>query len=380
MKKLLLVLGILTVASLGFADAKSDYENAVNLAREGKTTEAVQLLESVSKTKDKTYSAKAKYNLGFFYGQQNDIPNAKKYFESVWQDSGLVENEKIVATKILYDIAVQEQNFVSAEKYIKALDKLTNGENAEFTAIHIIENFRQKKDSDAIVRYNNAMKNKSEEYKATVNYNVGAYFASIENVAEAKKYFTEAYNTNTEAGLGAGVLLHRVAIVENNLQEAENVLVELVRRTNGEHDELNQITGEFYYSLGQNEKAYPYYKKLVEKYADALDERVILLAITENLGQKADAEKYYKEIKGLLPENTNERLGNFFAFLGEVNLSEKYLKKAITEDKDRNVIVQLARLYAITNRIPEAKAQAKEAMKFKVAGAAELLKQLEEIK
>ena len=45
MKKLLLIGAILVTGAISFADAKSDYENAVKLAGQKKVAEAVKVLE-----------------------------------------------------------------------------------------------------------------------------------------------------------------------------------------------------------------------------------------------------------------------------------------------------------------------------------------------
>ena len=48
MKKILLIMGVVISSAIGFADAKTDYTNAENLAKNNKITESVKLLESVS--------------------------------------------------------------------------------------------------------------------------------------------------------------------------------------------------------------------------------------------------------------------------------------------------------------------------------------------
>ena len=54
MKKILLIMGVIILSNIGFADAKADYTNAESLAKSNKIAASVKLLESVSNSGDKT--------------------------------------------------------------------------------------------------------------------------------------------------------------------------------------------------------------------------------------------------------------------------------------------------------------------------------------
>ena len=48
--------------------------------------DAVKLLETVSKSTDKSYSVKANYRLGMFYSSNKDSVKAKTYFLAATKD------------------------------------------------------------------------------------------------------------------------------------------------------------------------------------------------------------------------------------------------------------------------------------------------------
>ena len=61
--RLIIGLAVLTLTTSVFADTKTDYDQAMQYAKENKVDDAVKLLETVSKSTDKSYSVKANYRL-----------------------------------------------------------------------------------------------------------------------------------------------------------------------------------------------------------------------------------------------------------------------------------------------------------------------------
>ena len=57
--RLIIGLAVLTLTTSAFADTKTDYDQAIQYAKENKVDDAVKLLETVSKSTDKSYSVKA---------------------------------------------------------------------------------------------------------------------------------------------------------------------------------------------------------------------------------------------------------------------------------------------------------------------------------
>ena len=77
---------------------------------------------------------------------------------------------------------------------------------------------------------------------------------------------------------------------------------------------------------------------------------------------------------------TNRQIGTYFGGVGAGALAEKYLQKAITEDKDNAAKVVLGQVYAGQGKKAEAVKILQEAVNNKVNGASEILKQVQAMK
>ena len=116
MKKLLLIGAILVTGAISFADAKSDYENAVKLAGQKKVAEAVKVLEGVAKSSDAGYAQKANLELGAYYLQENNVTKAKPYLQAAWGNGQSTTPEAVEAARLLYLVGIQQKNKSEAEK------------------------------------------------------------------------------------------------------------------------------------------------------------------------------------------------------------------------------------------------------------------------
>lgn len=123
MKKLLLIGAILVTGAISFADAKSDYENAVKLAGQKKVAEAVKVLEGVAKSSDAGYAQKANLELGAYYLQENNVTKAKPYLQAAWGNGQSTSDEAVEAARLLYLVGIQQKNKSEAEKYILWTDE-----------------------------------------------------------------------------------------------------------------------------------------------------------------------------------------------------------------------------------------------------------------
>ena len=182
MKKILLIMGVVISSAIGFADAKTDYTNAENLAKNNKITESVKLLESVSNSGDKTYAIKANFQLGAYYLQNNNLTNAKKYLGLVWDDPANNAPEKDEAARLLYTIALNERKPAEAQKYIEWADNKAGANDVDTTSSLIIFYFDNKMQAKGDAKYNTAMKSTNVEYKSEVNYNIGQYYLAKNNM------------------------------------------------------------------------------------------------------------------------------------------------------------------------------------------------------
>lgn len=382
MKKLLLVLGVLAVSGLGFAGPKEDYEKAQKLAGENKSAEAIKVLQGVAATTDKEYGTKANFQLGAYYLQQNDIKNAKKHLMKVWENQTPVTEELKETARLLYLISLNEKNVKDAEEYIKWADNQTKGMNADVTSSLIIFYFDNNMKTKGDARYSTASKASDKAYVSDVSYNVGQYYLSKNDIANAKKYLTTSYGASTTANakVSAGYLLSQIAMAEKKPAEAERYLLEMDKASGGKDSRVLGVLGEYYLGNGNEAKAEEYLKKSIAADSKNGPSRLLLLYLYEAKGNTSGVNQMHSELKKLAPKTANKEIGVYFANLGNAPLSEKYLKKSISEDKDNESKLFLGQIYAATNRKNEAITVLKEAVAAKVQGADKVLKEVQAMK
>lgn len=380
MKKLLVVLGILSISALGYAAVKDDYENAEKLFNENKVRESVTLLQKVSTSGDKEYAKKADLQLGMLYLQAGDVTNAKKYANQAWKNLNLTKNEKLATAEILYEIAKAENNIAEQEKQLKYLETETQGKNPYYASNYVIMYLNSNREDKAMEKYNSVISSSDNEFKSRVNFNIGINYASMNKFKEAKKYLNESYNQTMEGMLNSGMALVEIAVAENNLAEAERILLDMNAKTGDKELELFDVIGKFYYNYKDYDKAITYFKKITDKEPNAVEQKLILLAIYENKKDTTNITKTYTDLKSLIKENVNRNLGVLLFNINETASAEKYLKKAISEDKNNEAKLLLGQVYASTGRKAEAIAILKEAVASKVEGASAVLSEVEKMK
>lgn len=381
MKKLLVVLGILSISALGYAAVKDDYANAEKLFNENKVREGVTLLQKVSTSGDKEYAKKADLQLGMLYLQAGDVANAKKYTNQAWKNVNLTKEEKLATAEILYQIAIVENNVVEQEKQLQYLETETKGQNAVYASTYIVMYLQTNREAKAIEKYKSVMAQQHDnQFKSVVNYNVGRVYAELNKFDEAKKYLTESYNQSVNGMLDSGILLVQIATYQNNKAEAERILLDMNAKTGDKELELFDVIGKFYYNYKDYDKAITYLKRITDKEPNAVEQKLILLAIYENKKDTANVTKTYTDLKSIIKENVNINLGVFLFNINEPALAEKYLKKAVSEDKNDEAKLLLGQVYASTARKAEAIAILKEAVASKVEGASAVLSEVEKMK
>lgn len=381
MKKLLVVLGILSISALGYAAVKDDYANAEKLFNENKVREGVTLLQKVSTSGDKEYAKKADLQLGMLYLQAGDVANAKKYTNQAWKNVNLTKEEKLATAEILYQIAIVENNVVEQEKQLQYLETETKGQNAVYASTYIVMYLQTNREAKAIEKYKSVMAQQHDnQFKSVVNYNVGRVYAELNKFDEAKKYLTESYNQSVNGMLDSGILLVQIATYQNNKAEAERILLDMNAKTGDKELELFDVIGKFYYNYKDYDKAITYLKRITDKEPNAVEQKLILLAIYENKKDTANVTKTYTDLKSIIKENVNINLGVFLFNINEPALAEKYLKKAVSEDKNDEAKLLLGQVYASTGRKAEAIAILKEAVASKVEGASAVLSEVEKMK
>ena len=378
MKKLLLIGAILVTGAISFADGKSDYEKAVKLAGEKKVAEAVKVLEGVAKGTDAAYAQKANLELGAYYLQQNKVSQAKPYLQAAWGNGQSTTPEAVEAARFLYLVGIQQKNKAEAEKYILWTDEKSGGTNADVTSSLIIFYFDNNEQSKGTARYNKAVQSTNKDFVAEVNYNIGQYYLTKNNNAQAKTYLQKAYTGASDRVNGAGILLAEIAINEKNPSQAEKYLLEMNTAAKGKNGQILGMLGTFYLQQNNLAKAEEYLAKTVAAEPKNTSAKILLLGIYEVQNNTAKLNSIYSQLKSA--KVTNRQIGTYFAGVGAGALAEKYLQKAITEDKDNAAKVVLGQVYAGQGKKAEAVKILQEAVNNKVNGASEILKQVQAMK
>ena len=380
MKKILLIGAILVTGAISFADAKSDYENAVKLAGQKKVAEAVKVLEGVAKSSDAGYAQKANLELGAYYLQENNVTKAKPYLQAAWGNGQSTSPEAVEAARLLYLVGIQQKNKSEAEKYILWTDEKTGGKNADITSSLIIFYFDNNEQSKGTARYNKAVQSANKDFVAEVNYNIGQYYLTKNNLAQAKSYLQKAYTGASDRVNGAGILLAEIAINEKKPAEAEKYLLDMNTAAKGKNGQILGMLGTYYLQQNNPTKAEEYLAKTVAAEPKNVSAKILLLGIYEVQNNTAKITSTYNQLKSSTPKVTNKQIGTYFGSVGAAALSEKYLQKAITEDKDNSAKLILGQVYAGQGRKEEAIKILQEAVNNKVSGAAEVLKQVQAMK
>jgi len=270
-----------------------------------KNEDAVKVLEGVAKGTDASYAQKANLELGAYYLKDNKIAQAKPYLQAAWGNGSSTTPEAVEAARLLYLVGIQQKNKTDAEKYIIWTDEKSGGNNADVVSSLIIFYFDNNEQSKGTARYNKAVQSANKDFVAEVNYNIGQYYLTKNNTAQAKSYLQKAYT-------GA---------------------------------------------------------------SDRPTAKILLLGIYEVQNNTAKVNSIYSQLKSASPKVTNRQIGTYFGSVGAGSLAEKYLQKAINEDKDNNAKVVLGQVYAGLGKKAEAIKILQEAVNNKVNGAAEVLKQ-----
>lgn len=378
MKKILLIGAILVTGAISFADGKSDYEKAVKLAGEKKVAEAVKVLEGVAKGTDAAYAQKANLELGAYYLQENKVAQAKPYLQAAWGNGKSTNAEAVEAARLLYLVGIQQKNKAEAEKYILWTDEKSGGSNADIASSLIIFYFDNNEQSKGTARYNKAVQSSNKDFVAEVNYNIGQYYLTKNNNTQAKSYLQKAYTGAKDRVNGAGILLAEIAMNEKNPAQAEKYLLEMNAASQGKNGQILGMLGTFYLQQNNPAKAEEYLAKTVAAEPKNTSAKILLLGIYEVQNNTAKLNSIYSQLKSA--KVTNRQIGTYFGGVGAGALAEKYLQKAITEDKDNTAKVVLGQVYAGQGKKAEAIKILQEAVNNKVSGAAEVLKQVQAMK
>ena len=378
MKKTILIL-ILTIASLGFAGAKEDYEAAQKLAQDKKYDESIQALDKIAKGTDKEYAVRSNYQLGSYYGSKQDYATAKKYLLAAVSDSTNTTPEALESLYRLANVYFQEKDLTNAEKYLLEVNRRTLNKDPGYLTDLIVYYLETNQGTKADTKYKSVMQILEKEQITALNNNLGEYYITKNDFEKAQSYFSEALkNSTSNQVVETAYRLGQIAMTNNNKVEAEKYFIMMNDKTEWKDEGALKILGIFYLDTQNYDKAEETLKKAIVVNSKNLEARVLLLELYETKNDQNSVTRIIFEIKTIQPIAVNKNLGIYFAQAGNINLAEKYLRKAINEDKDNSSKVTLAIVYYNVGKIPEAKDLLNEASKNGVKEADEILQQIKE--
>ena len=378
MKKTILIL-ILAIASLGFAGAKEDYEAAQKLAQDKKYDESIQALDKIAKGTDKEYAVRSNYQLGSYYGSKQDYATAKKYLLAAVSDSTNTTPEALESLYRLANVYFQEKDLTNAEKYLLEVNRRTLNKDPGYLTDLIVYYLETNQGTKADTKYKSVMQILEKEQITALNNNLGEYYITKNDFEKAQSYFSEALkNSTSNQVVETAYRLGQIAMTNNNKVEAEKYFIMMNDKTEWKDEGALKILGIFYLDTQNYDKAEETLKKAIVVNSKNLEARVLLLELYETKNDQNSVTRTISEIKAIQPIAVNKNLGIYFAEAGNINLAEKYLRKAINEDKDNTSKVTLAIVYYNIGKIVEAKGLLNEASKNGVKEADEILQQIKE--
>lgn len=378
MKKTILIL-ILTIASLGFAGVKEDYEAAQKLAKDKKYDESIQALDKIAKGTEKEYAVRSNYQLGSYYGSKQDYATAKKYLLAAVSDSTNTTPEALESLYRLANVYFQEKDLTNAEKYLLEVNRRTLNKDPGYLTDLIVYYLETNQGTKADTKYKSVMQILEKEQITALNNNLGEYYITKNDFEKAQSYFSEALkNSTSNQVVETAYRLGQIAMTNNNKVEAEKYFIMMNDKTEWKDEGALKILGIFYLDTQNYDKAEETLKKVIVVNSKNLEARVLLLELYETKNDQNSVTRIIFEIKTIQPIAVNKNLGIYFAQAGNINLAEKYLRKAINEDKDNSSKVTLAIVYYNVGKIPEAKDLLNEASKNGVKEADEILQQIKE--
>lgn len=227
MKKIIIILTILG-GMLIFADAKSDFEGAVNQIRDNKITEGVKSLEKLSKGRDVEYATKANVILGDYAISQNNLTGSETYYKKALGDRSKVNPDTISAALKLGNLYLFDNkpdkageyfewaNTATGDKEVRILEilgtyyyrtdkasmaesKFLKGAQSDPKDIPIrltlIEFYELKGDTTNSNKYFKEIQSISPEFKYST---LGAYFTQTGNIQLAEKFLKRSQQTDKD--------------------------------------------------------------------------------------------------------------------------------------------------------------------------------------
>lgn len=357
MKKKLLILATLLIATINFAGTKEDFEKAYKNYETTKNVEQLEkdLLEIV-KAKTDHYTISSKFDLAKIKIMQKKNDEARKYINEILADKLVSADGIKIAKTLLYSI---EENY---DKKMKILSELISSDPKDLSLqVEMLKELSVKKDNVKFDRlYKEYVKKiaKDDKLKTSFDINLIKDLLAQKQFSNADKII-KPYFTSKNNELKA--LANYYTAISKFEQKDIKSSIKYSDMASKLSKELDADIENFAYLLAienkENDKAL---KKLIILKNLTKDKSVYfeLISLAEVLNKKELVESTTKEFRATLDEKQNMYLNDTLSklFLSDkmYELAEKYAKKTLTEDKNPEGHLVLAVIYANLNKKEEA--------------------------
>lgn len=380
MKKKILILATLLLVSLGYAGTKEDFQKAVDNYNNTQNIEALEKeLKVLAYKKSDEYTREAKFQLAKIAVSQNKIQDAKKYLNELLVDKELNNKVKATISFELYQIETDPKSKILALEKAISLDK----EDIGLHILHIFENTKIGDTKKADTLYKSYTSKLSLRDKSLFDVELGEIYFNSEMFKEAEIYAARA--TKSEDNLVKARAFEILVYLEankNNKEKALKYALETSRLTEGKIAVIESLVAKVYELNGNTSKALERYLK-AKDLEKSPENYFTALVFAENNKNTKVADTLVKEMKVQFKDEAkiiNYEIANLFLNLGNLELSEKYAKKSLTEDKEVAANIILSVIYANRSNKSEALKYLNAAKKAKINIKPELEQYIKNLK
>ncbi len=372
MKKII-TLSALIVSMLTLAGPKADLEKAKKLIQENKEKEAVKVLRNSKEAKgEEKEFEKINFNLGQYYLSNKNNEEAIKYLEKVSKNTSSKTNEAKASDDYLYQLSKTNSDKI---KYLERLSNRLDNKNMEMLVGLVLLNEKEN-NSDKIKEILKKAKSNGADFLDQL-YLFVAQEIIMEDYNKADKYIDKALKSkNPKVLASTHFLLAAYNLEKGNEDKAISEMKKSESSLPNDAETLFNIA-ELYRAKGDLKENYNYLKKSYK--LSPKEPAIILNLMLNSFKQKNTKEenKWLGILRNTNKEYTDLNIAAVFLENSELQISEKYAKKAVKKDGKANLL--LSYIYFQENKKDLAITYAKKALKVKEtkATAEEFLKQLQ---
>ena len=195
MKKIIVILTILG-GMLVFADAKSDFEGAIQMIRDNKVTDAVKALDKLSKGRDADYATKSNIVLGDYYLSQNDLVKGESYYKKALGDKSKVNPDTISAALKIGNLYLYQGKNDQAGEYFEWANTATG--DKEVRILEVLGTYYYRIDKKDLAESKFLKGAQSAPNDIPIRLTLIEFYELKGDTTNANKYFREIQKLNPE--------------------------------------------------------------------------------------------------------------------------------------------------------------------------------------